>query len=75
QMSSTGESTNLHWYRATPEEAAVMAAELEAAGWSETSMPHASMPGMSIRPFRRGDRQRVLILGGSFLSLLDTRAE
>ena len=55
--------------------AEVLARGLADEGWVETTLPDSSMPGMSIRPFRMGGRQRVLIHDGRLLSLLDTRAE
>jgi len=41
-------------------------------GWRETTLPTPTMPGMTIRPFRRGDRQRVVVGGGEILALVDT---
>lgn len=74
-LSSAGESRNLQWYGATPADADLLAGLLLGDGWTETTLPAPSMPGMIIRPFRRGDRQRVVILGGTMASLVETRAE
>jgi|SRR5688572_13273253 hypothetical protein len=52
-----------------------LVAELVGSGWTETVLPTPTMPGMSIRPFRRGDRQRILVLGGDLLGLIDTPTE
>ena len=68
-------SITLEWGGAPPRAAEVLARTLAAEGWVETTLPDPSMPGMSIRPFRLGLRQRVLIHDGRLLSLLDTRAE
>ncbi len=68
-------STTLQWFKAMPDHDAVIVREMTAAGWVEAPLTDPTMPGMTIRPFRRGDRQRILIRGGEFLSLLDTRAE
>ena len=68
-------STTLEWDGVPPRMAEVVARSLANDGWIETTLPDSSMPGMSIRPFRMGTRQRVLIHDGRLLSLLDTRAE
>ena len=68
-------STTIEWDRVAPRMAEVLARGLANEGWVETTLPDSSMPGMSIRPFRMGGRQRVLIHDGRLLSLLDTRAE
>lgn len=65
----------LQWYQAEPADAEELASDLRRHAWSETTLPMASMPGMFIRPFRRGDRQRIIVSAGAFLSLVDTRAE
>jgi hypothetical protein len=74
-FSSTNGNRQLQWYQAVAQDADQIATELREGGWTETTLPMSSMPGMTIRPFRRGDRQRVLISSGSTLSLVDTRAE
>lgn len=74
-FSSVNGNRQLQWYQAEPQDADRLAAELQDGGWSETTLPMASMPGMFIRPFRRGDRQRIIVSAGAFLSLVDTRAE
>ena len=74
-MLSVRGSTTLEWEGVLPRVAEVLARTLANEGWVETTLPDPSMPGMSIRPFRLGQRQRVLIHGGRILSLLDTRAE
>ena len=68
-------STTLEWDGVGSRSVETLARELVDAGWVETTIPDSSMPGMAIRPFRRGDRQRVLIHDGRLLSLLDTQAE
>ncbi len=68
-------STTLEWDGVPPRLAEVLAQALADEGWVETTLPDPSMPGMSIRPFRMGRRQRVLVHDGRLLSLLDTRAE
>ena len=68
-------STTLTWGKAASGHDTVLVGELVADGWVETVLLHPTMPGVTIRPFRREDRQRILIRGGEFLSLLDTRAE
>ena len=73
--SSVNGNRQLQWYQAGPSDAAQLAADLTGHEWSETTLPMASMPGMFIRPFRRGDRQRIIVSAGAFLSLVDTRAE
>ena len=74
-LSAAGGNRNLQWYGATAADADRLALALLGTGWTETTLPAPSMPGMVIRPFRRGDRQRVVILGGTMLSLVDTPAE
>jgi hypothetical protein len=74
-MLSVRGSTTLEWEGVPPRTAETIARNLVDAGWVETTLPDSSMPGMSIRPFRLGERQRVLIHDGRLLSLLDTRAE
>ena len=74
-MVSVRGSTTLEWDGAPPRVAEVLARTLANEGWVETTLPDSSMPGMRIRPFRMGGRQRVLIYDGRLLSLLDTRAE
>ena len=74
-MLSVRGSTTLEWGGAPPHLAEVLARTLANEGWVETTLPDSSMPGMRIRPFRMGRRQRVLIHDGRLLSLLDTRAE
>ena len=74
-MLSVRGSTTLEWDGVPPRIAEVVARALVDQGWVETTLPDSSMPGMSIRPFRMGARQRVLIHDGRLLSLLDTRAE
>ncbi len=74
-MRSVRGSTTLEWKGVPPRVAEVLARTLANEGWVETTLPDSSMPGMSIRPFRLGQRQRVLIHDGRLLSLLDTRAE
>ena len=74
-LSSTNGNRQLQWYSAEPQDADQVATELREGGWAETTLPMTSMPGMSIRPFRRGDRQRILLAAGPQLSLVDTRAE
>lgn len=66
---------NLQWGAVAMSHAESICAELLAEGWVETTLPSSSMPGMFIRPFRRGVRQRVVLGGGPVLSLLETRAE
>ena len=66
---------NLQWYSAPQGSAESVCERLVADGWAETTIPSPSMPGMFIRPFRRGDRQRIVLGGGPILSLLETRAE
>jgi hypothetical protein len=67
-------STTMEWDGIAPRSVEALARELVDSGWVETTLPDSSMPGMTIRPFRRGERQRVLIHDGRLLSLLDTRA-
>ena len=74
-FSSVNGNRQLQWYQAEPQDADQIAAGLRDGDWSETTLPMASMPGMFIRPFRRGDRQRIIVSAGSFLSMVDTRAE
>jgi hypothetical protein len=74
-MLSVRGSTTLEWIGVPPRTAEAVARSLVDAGWVETTLPDSSMPGMSIRPFRLGERQRVLIHDGRLLSLLDTRTE
>ena len=66
---------NLQWGASATPHAESLCATLLADGWAETTLPSSSMPGMFIRPFRRGARQRVVLGGGPILSLLETRAE
>lgn len=73
--SSVNGNGNLQWFQAVPADAEKVARALAEEGWVETTLPNPSMPGMVIRPFRRGDRQRIVLLGGTMLSLLETRAE
>ena len=68
-------STTIEWESLAPRAVEALARELVDAGWVETTLPDPSMPGMTIRPFRRGERQRVLIHDGRLLSLLETRTE
>lgn len=65
----------LQWFKVSDTDMASVVGDLVGAGWTETMLPTPTMPGMMIRPFRRGDRQRVLILGGDLLGLIDTPAE
>lgn len=65
---------NLQWHNAGPADPHTLASALAAEGWQETGLPMASMPGMTIRPFRRGDRQRIVMSAGQLLTLLDTPA-
>ena len=74
-LSAAGGNRNLQWYGVGATDADRLALALLGAGWTETTLPASSMPGMVIRPFRRGDRQRVVILGGTMASLVETRAE
>jgi hypothetical protein len=68
-------STTVEWGGVGQRMVEVIARQLVTAGWVETALPHASMPGMMIRPFRLAGRQRVLIHDGRLLTVLDTRAE
>ncbi len=68
-------SRTMEWDAVPPREAETVARQMVDDGWVETTLPDASMPGMTIRPFRRAERQRVLIHDGRMLSLLETRAE
>lgn len=68
-------STTVEWDGIGQRMVEVIARQMVHAGWVETTLPNASVPGMSIRPFRHGARQRVLIHDGRLLTLLDTRAE
>ncbi|MEO6068117.1 MAG: hypothetical protein ABIQ41_09080 [Gemmatimonadales bacterium] len=68
-------STTIEWDSLPPRAVETLARELVDAGWVETTLPDSSMPGMTIRPFRRDVRQRVLTHDGRLLSLLETRAE
>ena len=68
-------STTVEWDGIGQRMVEVIARQMVTAGWVETTLPNASLPGMAIRPFRLGARQRVLIHDGRFLTLLDTRAE
>lgn len=74
-FSAVNGNRQLQWYQAEPQDAERLAGELKAGEWIETTLPMASMPGMFIRPFRRGERQRIIVSAGAFLSLVDTRAE
>lgn len=74
-MHSVRGSTTLEWDGLPARRIEALARDLIDAGWVETTLPDSSMPGMTIRPFRRAGRQRVLIHDGRLLSLLDTRAE
>ena len=74
-MLSVRGSRTFEWDAIPEGEAEVVARRMVDDGWVETTLPDVSMPGMRIRPFRRGDRQRVLIHDGRMLSLLETRAE
>jgi hypothetical protein len=66
---------NLQWHAAATDSAEAVCRHLVADGWVELAIPSPSMPGMFIRPFRRGDRQRIVLGGGPTFSLLETRAE
>ena len=68
-------STTIEWDGIGQRMVEVLARQMVHAGWIETALPNASMPGMMIRPFRLGTRQRVLIHDGRLLTLLDTRTE
>lgn len=71
-LSRMATGASLQWHQAAGDDLARLATELAASGWTETTLPTPTMPGMTIRPFRRGDRQRVLVGGGELLSLIDT---
>ena len=66
---------NLQWHQTTGDDLAGIVSELTADGWTETTLPTPTMPGMTIRPFRRGDRQRIIVGGADLLSLVDTPAK
>ncbi|HWA41316.1 MAG TPA: hypothetical protein VG712_06875 [Gemmatimonadales bacterium] len=68
-------STTVEWDGLSQRMVEVIARQMVHAGWVETTLPNASMPGMAIRPFRLDARQRVLIHDGRLLTLLDTRAD
>lgn len=68
-------STTVEWDGVPARSVELLARALVDAGWVETTLPDPSLPGMWIRPFRLGGRQRILIHDGRLLSLLDTRAE
>jgi hypothetical protein len=68
-------STTLEWDGIPTAAVETVARQMADDGWVETTLPDASFPGMQIRPFRRADRQRVLIHDGRMMSLLETRAE
>ncbi len=74
-MTLSNGNRNLQWHAAATDSAESVCRTLLAEGWAETTLPAPSMPGMFIRPFRRGDRQRIVLGGGPMLSLLETRAE
>src|SRR5258705_13899870 len=57
-MLSVRGSTTLEWVGAPPRTVETVARSLVDSGWVETTLPDSSMPGMIIRPFRLGQRQR-----------------
>lgn len=69
------DSVTLEWEGIPQDAVEMVARQMADEGWIETTLPDSSMPGMRIRPFRRAERQRVLIHDGRMLSLLETRAE
>ncbi|HEU4569394.1 MAG TPA: hypothetical protein VFS07_02355 [Gemmatimonadales bacterium] len=69
------ESTTVEWDGISPRAVETIARQLADARWVETTLPNASMPGMTIRIFRRDARQRVLVHDGRLLTLLDTGVE
>lgn len=68
-------STTIEWDGVAQRMVETIARQMVTAGWIETTLPNASVPGMTIRPFRREGRQRVLIHDGRLLTLLETRTE
>jgi len=72
---AVGGSTTVEWEDVKVAVAEGMARGLVVEGWNETTLPERSIPGMVIRIFRRGDRQRVVLHNEGRLTLLDTRAE
>ena len=74
-LTSMPKGFQLQWFKVAEPDLASVVDDLVGAGWVETVMPTPTMPGMTIRPFRRGDRQRVLVLGGDLLGLIETPAE
>ena len=73
--SSVNGNGTLQWHQASPADAERIARALIADGWVETTLPNPSMPGRVVRTFRRGVRQRILLLGGAWRSVLQSRAE
>jgi hypothetical protein len=71
-LSTMPQGASIQWHQTTAEDLSRLAAELVTDGWTETTLPTPTMPGMTIRPFRRGDRQRIIVGGGDLLSLIDT---
>jgi hypothetical protein len=71
-LSRMPNGVSLQWHQTAGDDLARIATELLASGWAETTLPTPTMPGMTIRPFRRDDRQRVIVGGGDLLSLIDT---
>jgi hypothetical protein len=74
-LSRMPNGVTLQWHQTTKDDLTRIATELATDGWTETTLPTPTMPGMTIRPFRRGDRQRVIVGGGEVLSLIDTAAK
>lgn len=74
-FSAVNGNRTVQWHGAEEGDIARVASDLARDGWVETTIPSPSMPGMVIRPFRREARQRIVLLGGSLLSVLETRAE
>jgi hypothetical protein len=74
-LSRMPNGVTLQWHQTSKEDLAQVASELTTDGWAETTLPTPTMPGMTIRPFLRGDRQRVIVGGGEVLSLIDTAAK
>ena len=72
---AVGGSTTVEWEGVAGPLVERMARDLVIDGWEETTLPERSIPGMLIRIFRRGDRQRVVLYNAGRLTLLDTRAE
>lgn len=63
---------HLQWFKASAGDLDAVGGELARGGWKETTIPSPTLPGMTIRPFVLADRQRVLVLGGDLLGLIDT---